>query len=118
MSQSVSWNLQLSVRPDRLDDARALIAEMVEATREEAGTLSYEWFLSGDGSVCHINERYADSEAALAHLANFGASFVDRFMGCFEPISLSIYGAPSDEARAVLDGFGASYLGSVGGFRR
>ncbi|MGI9037493.1 MAG: putative quinol monooxygenase [Gemmatimonadota bacterium] len=118
MSQSVSWNLQLSVRPDRLDDARDLIAEMVEATREEAGTVGYEWFMSGDGSACHINERYADSEAVLAHLANFGASFVDRFMGCFEPISLSVYGAPSDEARAVLDGFGASYLGSVGGFRR
>lgn len=118
MSNDVSWNLQLSVRPGRLDDARALIAEMVEATRDEAGTVGYEWFMSEDGSACHINERYVDSDAVLAHLANFGGRFVDRFMGCFEPIALSIYGDPSAEAREVLDGFGASYLASAGGFRR
>lgn len=118
MSNTVSWNLQMSVREGRLDDARELMNEMVSATREEPGTQVYEWFLSEDGTVCHINERYADSEAAMAHLGNFGSKFADRFLGCFEPTSFSVYGEPTAEARAALDGFGASYLGWLGGFNR
>lgn len=118
MSDAVSWNLRLSVREDRLDDARTLMAEMVEATREEPGALGYEWFLSPDGLVCHLHERYADSEAALTHLGNFTAHFVDRFLQCFQPTGLAVYGEPNDEARSALDGFGATYLGTFGGFVR
>ncbi len=118
MASTVSWNLQLSVRDGQLDDARGLMAEMVEATGQEAGTQGYEWFISADNSTVHICERYADSAAALEHLGNFGANFVERFLGCFEPTALYVYGEPSDEARAVLDGFGAVYLGTLGGFSR
>lgn len=116
MSGIVSWNLQLSVQAGRLDDARALVAEMVDATQQEPGTQGYEWFLSSDGSQCHICERFIDSGAALQHLGNFGANFAERFLTCFTPTALYVYGEPSDEARAVLDGFGAVYLGSLGGF--
>lgn len=118
MSNPISWNLQMAVKEGRLDKARALATEMVSATRQEPGTLVYEWFLSDDGKRCHINERFADSEAALAHLGNFGAKFADRFLDCFEPTSLSVYGEPSTEARAALDGLGATYLGQLDGFRR
>lgn len=117
MSNTISWNLQLSVQAGRLDDARALMNEMVAATKEESGALGYEWFVSEDGSACHINERYVDSDAVLAHLGNFGAQFAERFLACFEPTGLSVYGAPNAEARAALDGFGAAYLGDFGGFR-
>ena len=116
MSSVVSWNLQLSVREGQLDDAGRLMKEMVEATREESGALGYEWFLTEDGSACHINERYTDSDAVMAHLGTFGSAFADRFLTCFEPTGLSVYGSPSPEARAALDGFGAAYLGEFGGF--
>jgi len=118
MPKTVSWNLQMSVRDGRLNDARELMREMVTATEQEPGTEGYEWFLSGDGKTCHTNERYVDSAATLAHLGNFGSRFADRFLACFEPTSLSVYGEPSAEVRAALDGFGAIYLGWLGGFKR
>lgn len=119
MPSTVSWNLQMAVRDGQLDDARKLVNEMVEATkRDEDGTRIYEYFLSADGSACHIYERYADSDAVVVHLGNFGTKFMERFMTCFEPTSFSVYGSPSDEARAILDVFGAAYLGWLGGFSR
>ncbi len=118
MSSIVSWNLQLSVRDGRLEAGRALMSEMVDLTRNEPGTIGYEWFLSEDGATCHIYERYADSSAVMVHLGNFGAKFADRFLQCFEPTRLSVYGDPSAEARAGLDGFGARYFEVFGGFFR
>jgi quinol monooxygenase YgiN len=118
MSDTVSWNVHMSVREGQLNDARELMTEMVESTRGEEGTLGYEWFLGAGGTVCHLNERYADSDAAMVHLGTFGAKFVERFLECFEPTGLHVYGEPSDEVRAVLDGFGAVYLGTFGGFSR
>jgi quinol monooxygenase YgiN len=106
------------VRDGRLDEARELMNEMVTATLQESGTRGYEWFLSEDGGNCHINERYADSDAVMAHLGNFGEKFAERFLACFEPTAFSVYGEPSDEARAALDGFGATYLAPLGGFSR
>ena len=116
MSDTVSWNLQMSVREGQLSDARELMPEMVESTRREPGTLGYEWFLDAGGTVCHIHERFADSDAAMVHLGNFGTKFAERFLRCFEPTDLYVYGEPSDEARAALDGFGATYLRTSGGF--
>ncbi len=118
VSQTVSWNLQVSLREGRLDDARALMNDMMAATRDEEGAKHYNWYITDDGSTCHINESYVDSDAVLVHLGNFGASFAERFLGCFQPTQLSVYGSPSDQARAALDGLGAAYLGHWGGFDR
>lgn len=118
MSNVVSWNLQLAVREGRLEDFRSLMNEMVESTRAEDGAHAYEWFISEDGTACHIYERYADSAAAMVHLATFGSRFADRFLSCVEPTGFSVYGDPSGEVRGVLDGFGAGYLEWFGGFTR
>jgi quinol monooxygenase YgiN len=118
MADTISWNLQLRVKEGRLDDLRALMSEMVASTQQEQGTLAYEWFLSGDESVCHIYERYTGSAAALEHLGNFGANFAERFLACLDPTGFYVYGDPSADVRSVLDGFGAAYLGSFGGFSR
>jgi len=118
MSNVVSWSLQMTVRDGQLEEAKALVPEMVEATRSEPGALTYEYFLSHDGTSCHIYERYADSEAVLAHLGNFGSNFAERFMECFEPKSFSVYGPASDDVRGALDAFGAGYFNTLDGFSR
>jgi quinol monooxygenase YgiN len=47
--------------------------DMVESTKAEPGALNYEWFISEDGTSCHIYERYADSAAAMVHMGHFPA---------------------------------------------
>jgi len=118
MSAVISLDLQLSVRDGQLEPFRALMHEMVASTRTEPGALIYEWFLSADDTVCHIHERYTDSDVTLQHLTGFGAKFAERFMACVQPTAAFVSGDPSAELREVLDSFGAVYLGWFGGFSR
>ncbi len=118
MTTEVSWQVELAVKPGKLEDFRALTREMVESTRGEPGVLIYERFVSEDGKVVHIYERYADSAAALAHLRMLGEQFAGRFLGMVDRTRFTVFGTPSDAVRGVLDGFGATYLGPFGGFAR
>jgi quinol monooxygenase YgiN len=52
---------------------------MVAFSRGEPGTLSYQRFISADGSTLHVQERYASSEAMLEHNQAFAALFSPRF---------------------------------------
>ena len=118
MGEQVAWHVELAVKPGALDDFRTLTGEMVEATREEPGVLSYERFVSADGKVVHVYERYEDSAAAVAHLRTFRRTFSDRFVALVDRTRFTVYGTPSAELRGMLDGFGAIYLTPFGGFTR
>ncbi len=119
MSDQVYWLLEVSVKPGQTDTFKALMNEMVEATRaNEPDTLNYEWSLSEDGATCHLYERYADSAAAMTHLASFGANFDERFLAVLDPTRFTVYGSPSAEVRDALGAFGAAYMTSAAGFAR
>ncbi|MFQ5555220.1 MAG: putative quinol monooxygenase [Acidimicrobiia bacterium] len=119
MGKEVSWLLELSIKPGELDTGKALMAEMVDATRaNEPGTLAYEWSMDDAGTTCHIYERYADSAATMAHMGSFGSKFADRFMAVFAPTGMTVYGEPDDEVRKALSAMGAVFMPPVGGFTR
>ena len=114
----ISWRVELEVKPGELDNFRALTNEMVESTRDEPGILIYERFLSEDGKVVHLYERYADSSAAVAHLLAFKKRFAQRFVSMVERKSFTVFGTPSEELREMLDRLGATYVSSWRGFSR
>jgi quinol monooxygenase YgiN len=119
MESHVYWILELNVQPGRESKFRGLMAEMVEATREnEPGTLNYEWNTNSDGSVCHIYERYVDSAAVMTHLASFNSKFAQRFMEVLKPIRFAVYGQPAEEVREALAGFSPTYMTAAKGFAR
>src|SRR5262249_25653908 len=118
MSEQVSWLLELAVKPGELESFKALMAEMVESTQAEPGTLVYEWSITDDDGVIHVFERYADSAATLTHLAAFGEKFAQRFLTSVSPTRLVVYGAPSDQVKEGLSPFGPMYMAPWGGFAR
>jgi hypothetical protein len=54
-------------RPDR-----SLNLFVTGRPRREPGVLSYQRFVSEDGTIIHLYERYADSATAVAHLERPG----------------------------------------------
>lgn len=118
MDKHVSWVIELAVKEGQLDTFKALMEEMVAGTSPEPGTLGYEWYISGDGGTVHIFEKYADSDAMIAHVSGFMQKWAGRFLESVDVTRFVVYGDPSPAARELLDGFGATYLGPWGGFSR
>ena len=118
-NNNVHWVLAANINDGKSDIFKALMTEMVDATKaDEPGAMNYEWFISDDAKQCHIYERYTDSAATMTHLGNFGAKFAERFLGMVSPTRLTVYGDPSAEARAALAGLGAVHMEQIGGFAR
>ena len=119
MSDHVYWIIEANVVEGKLDELKSLMAEMSDATKaDEPGALNYEWSLSADGSECHILERYADSDAAMVHMGNFGSKFAKRFMSVLAPTRCRLYGKPNEAVQKAMKPLGAVYLCAAAGFSR
>jgi quinol monooxygenase YgiN len=114
MNGEISWRVELAVKPGMLTALEVLTGEMVESARNERGVLSFQRFISEDAKCVEVYERYADSDAATAHLQKFLATFAARFSDLVERKRFRVFGSPSPELKALLDTFGADYLQPLG----
>jgi quinol monooxygenase YgiN len=113
----VSWWVELAVRPGCLDDFEKLTGEMVASAQAEKGVLAYQRFISEDRQTVYVKERYENSDAAVAHLIKFAAAFGERYASLVERKRFVVFGALSNELRALLDEYGATYHRPFGPFR-
>ena len=118
MSENIHFALELAVNPGRFEDLKTLMAELVEANRNEVGMRSQEWAISDDGQVCHIYERFQDSAAVITHTQLFGAKFAARFFEILKPTRVVIYGTPSVEVKDALAAVNPVYMAPLEGFRK
>jgi len=116
MGDEVFWIVEFAIGEGNLDDFKSLTNEMVEATRGQEGMTHYEWFLSEDGRTCHLHERYASSEAVLAHLMHFGTKYAGRMAELAKSTRLVVYGSPNDTVRRAIAPGNPVYMGPIGGF--
>jgi quinol monooxygenase YgiN len=117
-SPYVSWLLELKIGPGKLEEFCSVARDLIAQTQNEPGTLDYEWSLSADGTTAHIFERYANSEALVLHVTQGFAQHADRFMAACTPTHMTVYGKPTDEAKAAIGDLGPAYFEPLGGFSR
>ena len=97
-------NLQLTARlkihEGKLEEFKELAKQALHAVKEkEAGALQYDFFFNPEQTECVVRERYADSNAVLAHLANVG-SILGKALEMSD-FSLEVYGEPSEELKSA-----------------
>jgi quinol monooxygenase YgiN len=117
MSNKISWLLEVSILPGQLENFKSVAHDLIAVTKNEKTTLAYEWELSPDGTKCDIYERYADSEAMIAHVKSFH-NYAERFMEACRVTSFHVYGTPNDAAKALLAALQPAYFTHLGGFHR
>jgi quinol monooxygenase YgiN len=117
MSDEIYWVYEVAIRPGELENFRAVAADLIAATKSEAGTLNYEWTLNDDETVCHIYERYQNSAAALVHIGAFSI-FAERFIKACRPTRFEVYGKANKELKTAFADSGVAYFSPMGGFKR
>ena len=118
-ASNVFWTFGVAIKDGKRDELKDLIQEMSDASQaNEPGTLIYEWTISADKKAAEVHERYADSDAALRHLASFNKNFADRLMALVEPTGMTVYGSPSAALKKQLEGADPVYMEVIGGFAR
>ncbi|MEM8971700.1 MAG: antibiotic biosynthesis monooxygenase [Pseudomonadota bacterium] len=119
MSDStIHIHLEVEVPTANTEGFADLMNELVEQTKKEPGTLTYEWSEIGNTGKWHIHEVYADAENGDLHVKGFAESYAGRFFGLVS----SCKGTVSDNAtpyiRGVLEGISPIYMSRRGGFNR
>ena len=97
---NIQLTARLKIHEGRLEEFKEIAKQALHAVSEkEPGALQYDFFFTPDESECVVRERYADSNALLAHLANVGP-LLGKALEMSE-FSLEVYGEPSEELRSA-----------------
>jgi quinol monooxygenase YgiN len=118
MVDDLYWVFTLNVKPGKFAQFRTLVADIVAASRDEPGTLAYQYSVSADETTVHIFERYRDSVAFVDHVELTFSRYAERFLQLVTIASLVVYGNPNVAARKALDSFDATYMTLFDGFAR
>ena len=105
----VRFTASLSIAEGKFAEFEKIAQSMLAGSREEPGTLVYDWCLSSDRRQCRLLEAHASADAVLAHLMGpVVQEYVPRLLGVSSLTSFEVYGDPGPKASTMLAGFGAT----------
>ena len=106
--QAVHVLVELTIHEGKFDAFAHVAQQMVAGSRQEPGTLGYEWHLSKDRTRCRLLETYADAKALLAHFTGpVVQQLVPQALEFAKVDRFEVYGDPGPQAAPLLAGFGA-----------
>ena len=105
---TVRFVVSLNINDGKRDAFEVIAQAMIAASREESGTLGYDWYLSGDRKSCRLVETYADASAVLAHMTGPAVKdLVPKLIKVSSVRGFEVHGDPGAKAAEILAGFGA-----------
>ena len=108
MAAPVHFVVDLAINEGKLDAFQAIANDMIARTRNEAGALAYEWYLSADQRRCRVFEIYQDVDAVNAHLNGYAVrELIPKLVEHVKLDRFEVYGDPGPKAAASLKSFGA-----------
>ena len=117
MTDNIYWTINATVKEGRITGLKEHVKLMIEMTSKEDGALCYDFWLNDDETRLFIYERYADNDAAIAHVQNVG-EHLGPFLDAVEMDPIVILGPVNDEVKGVFAACGAEYTTFLGGLNR
>ncbi|MDH6532280.1 hypothetical protein M2119_000517 [Aurantimicrobium minutum] len=116
MREDIYWIASGNIKPGKYEEFLTVIEQMAQVTRDEEGSISYEFNVNEDHTVVQVFEHFRDDAAAVHHLTVTLPLFGEAYGETASIDGLVVYGAPQGEAKEILDSLGSVYLRPVGGF--
>jgi quinol monooxygenase YgiN len=115
----VRLQVELNINEGQLDAFEDVAQQMIAVSRQEAGTLAYEFCLSADRTRCRIIEAYTSADAVKAHFSGAAVQeFVPKMLETSSISRFEVYGDPGPQVSAMVTGFGAEIFAAWHGFNR
>jgi quinol monooxygenase YgiN len=111
---------RMGIRPENVEQVKALAAKACKVAADQPGTLCYDWHYSKEQGCLVLLESYADSHAHLAHMRAEGhGEFMGRLMALIDSLGFVVLGEPTPEHAAALSSVpGAQFFSEVAGVYR
>ena len=94
---------RMSIKPENIEQVKALAAKGCRFAADEPGTLSYDWHYSPEQGSLVLLESYADSDAHLAHMQADGhGELMGGLMALIDSVEFVVLGEPTPEHAAAL----------------
>jgi quinol monooxygenase YgiN len=98
MSAELYGLVQSKITTDDIQAFKAQAKKMKDATENEIGTISYDFFISEEKREVFIVEKYADDKAFMAHMEQFlQEEFIPKILTMMELTSLKMLGPVTEE---------------------
>jgi quinol monooxygenase YgiN len=96
-----------------IDRFREMAAAMVAVSRDEPGTVVYDWYLDEGANLGTLYEAYASSEALSAHgKGKVFSELAPRFADCVRVASVDEFGAAEGMPRRDVLGAPTTWWGA------
>ena len=106
-----------TVQSGKLDEFKALGAQMVERTKTEKDCVFYGFSFSGDRAFCR--EGYTSAEGILAHLTNVDPLLKEALsIASLDNLEVHAPAEEIDKLKEPLDGLNPTYFTVENGFRK
>lgn len=116
MFDNIGWIVEAKIKTGKREEFKAVVDEIVAATRDEGGTLNYQYFVSDDGDVL-VFERFADVASAHIHITNWD-NFAERWLAAAPATRMVHLGDLPDDLRERHAALAPKMLKPFGGFAR
>lgn len=116
MFENIGWIVEAKIKEGKRDEFEAVMNEIVAKTKNEGGTLNYQYYVSDDGDVL-VYERFATVESAHIHIDNWN-EHVDRWVAAAPATRMVHLGDLPDDLRERHAALAPKLLKPFGGFAR
>ena len=112
----IGWIVEAKIKDGRREEFAEIVKDIVAATRNEGGTLTYKYFVSDDGDVL-VLEEFSDAESAHIHVSNW-ENFAERWLDAAPGTRMVHLGDLPDDLRERHAALAPKHLKSFDGFSR
>ena len=116
MFENIGWIVEAKIKDGQRSAFEAVMGDIVEATKQEEGTLNYQYYVSDDGDVL-VYERFRDVGSAHIHVTNWD-NHAERWIAAAEPTRMVHLGDLPDDLRERHAALAPLWLKPFGGFAR
>jgi quinol monooxygenase YgiN len=111
LEQIVRIYVSMTVSEDQLSVFQDVANFLTEGSKQEPGTLGYEWFAATDGTHYRLVENYENAAAVEAHFDSITFERgIPRLVAACHIDAFEIYGDPGPKVTAIAGGMGAVFF--------